>query len=72
MLFNLASITILVCFFFFFFIIFNNYFTIPVVIGNTKLKLALAIPTGAPITVTNDTMEMLALDADKTIKDRSK
>ena len=36
------------------------------------LKLALAIPTGVPITVANDTIEMLPLVADKTIKDLSK
>ena len=36
---------------------------------NTRLKLALFIPTGAPITVANDAIEMLPLVADKTIKD---
>ena len=47
----LAKITILLCFFFLFRVIFNNFFTIPIVIENAKLKLALAIPTGGPITV---------------------
>ena len=39
------------------------------VIENVKLKLALAIATGAPITVVNETIEMLPLVEDKTIKD---
>ena len=37
--------------FLFFLAIFNNFFTIPVVKEKIKLKLALAIPTGAPITL---------------------
>ena len=44
------------------------FFAIPVVIENVKLKLALAIPTGAPITVANDTIETLPLVTDKTNK----
>ena len=44
----------------------------PVDIENGRLKLALAIPTGAPITVVNDPIKMLPLVADKTIKDLSK
>ena len=51
---------------------FNSFFTIPVVTENAKLKLALAIPTGAPITVANDAVETPPLAADKTIKDFSK
>ena len=39
---------------------------------NTRLKLALAIPTGAPMKVANDAIEMLPLVADKTNKDLSK
>ena len=42
--------------------------TIPIVIENAKLKLALAIPTVAPIAVGNEAIEMLPLVADKTIK----
>ena len=74
MLFNflLANITILLCFFFLSLVVFNNFFTIPVEIENARLKLALAIPTGAPITVANDAIEMLLLVADNTIKDLSK
>ena len=44
----------------------------PVDIENAGLKLALAIPTGAPITVANDATEILPLVTDKTIKDLSK
>ena len=44
----------------------------PVDIENAGLKLALAIPTGAPITVANDAIEILPLVTDKTIKDLSK
>ena len=68
----LASITILLCFFFFFLVIFNNFFIIPVEIENGRIKLALANPTGAPITVANDAVEMLPVVADKTINDLSK
>ena len=44
----------------------------PVDIENARLTLALDIPTGAPITVTNDAIETLPLVANKTIKDLSK
>ena len=44
----------------------------PVEIENARLKLALAIPTGALITVANDAIEMLPLVKDETIKDLSK
>ena len=43
----------------------------PVETENARLKLALAIPTGAPIKVANDAIEMLPLVADKAIKDLS-
>ena len=36
------------------------------------LQLALIIPTGAPITVANDAIEMLLVATDKTINDLSK
>ena len=66
LLFNLllANITILLCFFFLFLVVFNSFFMIPVEIENTRLKLALAIPTGAPITVVNDAIEMIPAVAD--------
>ena len=42
---------------------------IPVEIENAILKLALAIPTGATITVANDTIETIPVVIDKTIND---
>ena len=68
MLFNLllASTTILLCFFLFL-LVFNSFFTIPVVIENAGLQLALSIPTGVPITVANDTVEMLPVVKEKTM-----
>ena len=74
MLFNLllANITILLCFFFLFHVVLNSFFTIPVKIENERLKLALVIPTGAPITVANDAMVKLPIVTDKTINDLSK
>ena len=53
-------------------VIFNNFFTSPVGNANARLRPALPIPTGVPITVANDAIEMLPLAADKTIKDLSK
>ena len=63
MLFNLflANIPILLYFFFLFCVVFNNFFAIPVVNENAKLKFALAIPIVAPIAVTNEVTEMLPL-----------
>ena len=40
---------------------------IPVEIENARLKLALTIPTGAPMTVANDAIEMLPVVTDKTM-----
>ena len=54
---------------FFFRVVFNNCFTIPVVIENAKLKLVFTIPTGAPIKIAKDAMEMLLLDAGKIVSD---
>ena len=48
------------------------FFTIPVEIENARLKVSLVFPTGAPITVANDAMEMLSVVTDKTINDLSK
>ena len=67
----LARITILLCFFFLFLVAFNSFFTIPVVIENARLNLALVIPTGVPITVANDAIEMLPVVTDKTINNLS-
>ena len=66
----LANITVLLCFFFLFFLI--VFFTIPVVIENARLKLALIIVTGAPIAVANDAIEMLPFVTEKTIHGLSK
>ena len=51
---------------------FSSFFMIPVQIENARLKLALTIPTGAPITVANDAIETLPVVIDKTINDLSK
>ena len=76
MLFNvlLANATILLCFFFFFYylLFLTFFFTIPVKTENARLKLALAIPAGAPITVASDAIEMLPVVTYKTINDLSK
>ena len=72
----LANITILLCLLFLFLVVFNNFFFFFYFnffffflfyekIENTKLKLDLTIPTGAPITVANDA-------TDKAINDLSK
>ena len=74
MLFNLflANITISLCFFSYFLLFLIVFFTIPVEIENERLKFAFAIPTGAPIIVSNDAIEMLLVVTDKTINDLSK
>ena len=64
----LASIRILSCIFFLLLVIFNNFLTIPVVREKTKVKLALAIPTGAPIILVSETIDTPLLVAPKTIK----
>ena len=51
---------------------FTGFFTISVVKKNVTLKRALAIFTGAPITVPNDTIEILTFVADKITKDSIK
>ena len=45
---------------------------IPEEIENARLKLAHTIPTGAPVTVANDAIQMLPVVTDKTINDLSK
>ena len=62
-----ANITILLCFFFLFPVVFKSFFTIPAEIENARLKLALTFPTGAPITVVNDAIEMPLVVINKTI-----
>ena len=55
-------------FLFFFLVIFNNFLTIPAVREKLKVKLALAIPTGAPITLVNELIDTPPVVALKTIK----
>ena len=61
MLFNLllANIKILLHFFFLSLVVFNSFSIMSVEIENARLKLALAVPASAPITVANDAIEML-------------
>ena len=49
-------------------ITFNNFFTIPVVQEKIKVTLALVIPTGAPMTLVNETIDTPPVVALKTIK----
>ena len=55
------------CFFFLFLVVFNSFFTTPVEIENARLQLALLIPTGAPITIVSDSIEMVTVATDQTI-----
>ena len=65
----LANITILLSFFLLLLVVFNSFPTILVKIDIERLKLALTIPTGVPITVANDATEMLPVAADKTVNE---
>ena len=58
--------------FFLFCVVFSSFFTIPTVIENATLKLGLAIPTDAPITLAKEAIDTPILVADKAIKDLSK
>ena len=49
----LVNVRFLSCFFFLFLVISLNVLTIPVVREKIKLKIALAIPTGAPKILVN-------------------
>ena len=64
----LVNKRILSCFFFLFLVIFNNFLIIPVVKEKIKVRLALAIPTGAPIILVNEIIDTPLLVALKTIK----
>ena len=62
----LANVRILSCFFFVVVLVFSNFLTIPVVREKNKVRLAIAIPTGAPTTLVNkiiDTAPLFALKA---------
>ena len=67
MLFNLllTSITILLFFSFYFLLFLKFFFRNPDVIENVRPQLSLVIPVGAPITDTNDAIEMLLASTDK-------
>ena len=64
----LANIRILSCFFFLFLVIFCNFLTIPVVREKIKVRLALAIPTGALTIHENEIIDTPLLVALKAIK----
>ena len=68
----LANMTIILCFFFLYLVVFNSFFTIPVKIKITRLKLAFNITPGAPITVANDAIEIIPVVTNKTVNDLSK
>ena len=53
---------------FFFLVVLNNFLVIPVVREKTKVKLLLAIPTGAPTTLVNEQIDTPSVVALKTIK----
>ena len=63
-----ANTRILSCSFFFFFVIFNNILVIPVNREKIKIKLALAIPTGAPTILVNEQIDTPPVVGLKTIK----
>ena len=53
---------------FFFLVILSNSLTIPVVKGKNKVRLALAVLTGTPAILVNETIDTPPLVALKTIK----
>ena len=64
----LANIRILSCYFFLFLVLLSNFLIIPVVRGKIKVKLALAIPTGAPTMLVKEMIDAPPAAALKTIK----
>ena len=54
--------------FIFFLAVLNNFFVIPVVREKSKVRLALAIPTGAPTILVNKIIDTPPLVALNTIK----
>ena len=48
-----------------FLVVFNTFVTIPIQTENARLKLTLVIPTGAPVTVANNAIEILPVLTDK-------
>ena len=57
-------------FFLFFLVIFSNFLSIPVVREKNKVRLALAIPTGAPTILVNEIIDTPPLVALKTKLDQ--
>ena len=55
-------------FFFLFLVIFRNFLTVPVVKEKIKVRLALAIPTGAPTILVKEIIDTPLLVALKAIK----
>ena len=64
----LANIRILSCFFFLFLVMLSNFLIIPVAREKIKVKIALAILTGAPTTLPDEMIQSPLLAALKTIK----
>ena len=64
----LVNIRFLSCFLFLFLVIFNNFLTIPVAREKIKVRLALAIPTGALTILVNEIIDTPVLAALKIIK----
>ena len=60
----LATLRILSCFFFLFLVILSNFLIIPVVKEKIKVKLAPAIPIGAPTTLTEKIIQTPPLFAE--------
>ena len=59
-------------FFYLFHLVFSNSFKNPAEIENARQKLALVTPTGVPVIVANDAIEILPVVTEKTINDLSK
>ena len=58
-------------FFLFFLVMLSDFLTIPAVKEKTKVKLALAIPTGTPTTLVNEQIDTPPIVGLKTIKNVS-
>ena len=63
-----AKVRILSCFFVLFLVMLSNFFIIPVVKQNIKVKLVVAIPTGAPTILVKEMIDTPVAIALKTIK----
>ena len=64
----LANIRILSCLFFLFFAMISKFLAIPAVREEIRVKIALAVPTAAPTTLTEEIIQTPPLAALKTIK----